>query len=110
MLTTFPVDDSAFAAALDYLPVAVRAADRNPDSDILWTEAYRAQRAVIDYADAHLPEYQAAGVQAAIGGIARYAVLRDELAVTRGAYGSESMAERSERAKSHIRRLIAAHR
>jgi hypothetical protein len=94
-------------AALDYLPVAVRAADRNPDSEILWLEAYRAQRAVIEYADAQLPEYQAAEAQAAIGGICGLAVLRDNLAISTGAYGEESMASRSERAKAHIRKLIA---
>ncbi|MEU5157273.1 hypothetical protein [Glycomyces sp. NPDC021274] len=97
-------------AALDYLPVAVRAADRNPDSEILWAEAYHAQRAVIEAADERLPEYQSARVQAAVGSIAGLAVLRDDLAVVAGAYGGESMATRSERAKSRIRALITAPR
>jgi len=60
--------------ALDYLPVAARAAHRNPSSDTLWFEAYHAQRAIIDYADTHLPEPLAADVQVTVGRIARQAV------------------------------------
>jgi hypothetical protein len=100
--------DAAFAATLDYLPIAVRAAERNPHDDILWAESIRAQRAVIDYADAQLPEYWAARVQAAVNSIASHATLRDDLAVTRGAYGEECMAERSERSKRHILTLMAS--
>lgn len=68
-------------AALDYLPVAVRAAERNPDSNILWFEAVRAQRAVINAGDAlavrgALREAGAAQIQAYVGRIADYATQR----------------------------------
>lgn len=91
------------AAALDYLPVAVRAADRNPDSDILWTEAYRAQCAVIECADAHLPEPLAADVQVTVGRIARQASLS-------AIGGCINAAILTERAKARIRTLLADNR
>jgi hypothetical protein len=102
--------DTEFSAALDYLPVAVRACTRNPGSDILWAEAVRAQRAVIEYADAALTEHVAAEVQALVGTIARIAELPDIFDTT-GAPGHPMTlpyAERSERAKRHIRSLVAA--
>lgn len=67
-----------FAVALDYLPVAVRASERNPASDLLWAEAVRAQRAVLDYADAHLSEAAAASVQAEVGTVCAYATIRSQ--------------------------------
>lgn len=101
--------DTEFAAALDYLPVAIRACTRNPASETLWAEAVRAQRAVIEYADGALTEALAAEVQAMVGTIARIAELPDALDTT-GAPGHPMTlpyAERSERAKRRIRGIIA---
>lgn len=68
-------------AALDYLPVAVRAAERNPDNETLWFEAVRAQRAVINIGDklaarGVIREVGAAQIQAYVGRIADYATQR----------------------------------
>lgn len=89
MLITLPADDTAFAAAIDYLPVAVRAAHNNPGNTILWGEAYRAQRAVIEYADAHMADDDAAGVQALVGVIAGVAEWSNDYAHTHGVQWSE---------------------
>jgi hypothetical protein len=67
-------------ADLDYLPVAIRAADRKPTSLVLWVEAIRAQRAIIDAADelanrGVIREAGAAQIQAYVGRIADYAVM-----------------------------------
>ena len=102
--------DTEFSAALDYLPVAARACVRNPASDALWVEAVAVHRAVLDYADAALTETIAADVQAMVGTITRIAELPPVLDST-GAIGHPltiGYAERSERAKRHIRALIAA--
>lgn len=91
-----------FALALDYLPVAVRAADHNKGNDILWSEAVRAQRTVITYADMLLPEAAAAEVQNQTGHIAHFAIVE---ATTQ--YGTGHAATYSERAKNRIRQLLA---
>lgn len=101
-----------FAAALDYLPVAARAAARNPGNDILWAEAVHAQRAVIAYADTRLAEREAAEVQAAVGRIAHHAVIPYAFAITepyRPVANYQSVVILTERAKAHIRTLIASH-
>lgn len=74
MSTTLPATFAELRTALDYLPVAVRAADNNPGNTTLWAESVRAQRAVIEYADTHLDETEAAAVQAEVGAIARWSI------------------------------------
>lgn len=103
MLTTFPADDTAFAAAIDYLPVAVRAAYSNPGNTTLWAEAYRAQRAVIEYADANMGTDDAAGVQALVGVIAGIAEWSNDYARAHGVAWSEG-------SKAKILALLAAER
>jgi hypothetical protein len=104
--------DTEFSEALDYLPVAARAYDRNRESDILWAESIAVHRAVLDYADAALTETIAAGVQATVGAILRIAELPPSLDFRGlGPAGHPMLndyAVRSERAKNHIRGLIAA--
>lgn len=75
---------------LDYLPVTIRAAERRPDSVILWAEAVRAQRAIIAAADLDLTERLAAKVQELVNTICRLAgetsieaIIRAEDAKTR---------------------------
>lgn len=103
MLTTLPADDTAFAAAVDYLPVAVRAAHSNPGNTTLWAEAYRAQRAVIEYADAHMSADDAAGAQALVGVIAGIAEWSNDYARTHGLAWSEG-------SKAKLRELLADQR
>lgn len=95
-----------FTTALDYLPVAIRAAERNPGNDILWAEAVRAQRAIITYADTLLTEPGAASVQAAVGTIARLAVI--DIGDLYDHPTTIGYAIHGEHAKSHIRALIAS--
>lgn len=59
--------------ALDYLPVAIRAAERAPESATLWAEAIRVQRAVIDAGDATCTEHDAARIQSYVGSLATLA-------------------------------------
>jgi hypothetical protein len=103
MLTTLPADDTEFAAAIDYLPVAVRAAHSNPHNVILWAEAVRAQRAVIEYADANMADNDAAGAQALVGVIAGIAEWSNDYARTHGL-------EWSEGSKAKILALLADQR
>lgn len=95
--------DTEFTTALDYLPVAVRAADRNPGNDILWAESVRAQRAVIEYADGALTDALAAEVQNQVGRIAHFAIVN-----ARTQYGTGHAFDYSERAKRRIRGIIDA--
>jgi hypothetical protein len=97
------ITSEAFSAALDYLPVAVRASHSNPGNDILWLEAVLAQRAIIEYANARLVEEAAAEVQALVGTIAGIAEWSYDYAVRSGVQWSEQ-------SKAEIRRLVAAHR
>jgi hypothetical protein len=105
MLITLPADDTEFAAALTYLPVAVRAADRNPRNDILWAESVRAQRAVIEYADAHMSNTDAAEVQNQVGRIAHFAIVTGATE-----YGRGPAITYSERAKARVLALLADQR
>lgn len=86
-------------AALDYLPVALRAAERNPDNDALWAESVRAQRAIIAAADATCSEATAADIQGLVGRLA-------DLAVCTPVYPVLTF-EKCERVKGRIMELSA---
>jgi len=100
-VTDFP----EFSRALDYLPVVCRAADRNPESYVLYFEAASTIRVILNYADARLPESDAAEVQAVVGTITRFSGLAERH--SRVFWGDpDAAAIRSERAKTYLRKLL----